>query len=263
MNLRFLLGLLRSSCISVVHRPTTLQRGEIRVRVRFFGRPDGPLLLICPGFGASSADYEPLAEVFGQHYRVGRLAHPGSDRWAAFGLLPRYLYWRWRDGSSQAALKVRSQFHSETIRRLRLAQLRLALDELAPVALAGHSFGTDTVLLAARERAVSDLFLFSPHPPGYLLAAEDYPQIQCHRALVISGTRDRTPDGVGPEERMEVADAIPVARPLLLPGVAHMDFAFTGAGPPEWPVQLSGALGGDWSEPRSVFKNERVSEEFA
>lgn len=212
------------------------------MRVRFSGRPDGPLLLLCPGFGGSTADYEPLAEVFGEHYRVGRLSHPGSDRWAALKLLPHFLVWRWRHGRREAALKTRALFHAESVRRLRLTQLRLAVDQLAPVALAGHSFGTDTVLMAALENPPGDLYLFSPHPPGYLIGREDYARVKC-RTLVVSGSCDRTPDGVGPDNRMGVAQALPGARPLLLPGVAHMDFAFPGWGPPEWPAQLSCVVG--------------------
>jgi hypothetical protein len=202
-----------------------------------------------------------LAELFQARQTVYRVGHPGSDRWAAVGAGLRWLWQRWALAAppQEAALQVRAYLHRESLRERRLAQLCAAIKEerrrhgLSAIDLAGHSYGTDTALLFAlrygHEIEIATLYLFSPHPPGYLIAMDDYASLPVNRVIVVTGTRDRTRDGVGPEQRQRVANAVgDKAQLIVLEGVAHMDFAFADLGPPQWPQQLAQALdlgGGD------------------
>jgi hypothetical protein len=90
---------------------------------------------------------------------------------------------------------------------------------------------------------IDTLYLFSPHPPGYLIPTADYGRLPVRRVVVISGTHDRTRDGVTARERMQVMSYLrPSARAVLLEGVGHMDFALAGLGPPHWTRQLAREL---------------------
>jgi hypothetical protein len=88
---------------------------------------------------------------------------------------------------------------------------------------------------------VDNLYLFSPHPPGYLFERESYARLRASVVWVITGTRDRTRDGVGPEERLKVAEVCD-ARVINLTGVGHMDFAFAELGPEGWVERLKQVL---------------------
>ena len=57
----------------------------------------------------------------------------------------------------------------------------------------------------------------------------------------MTGTRDRTRDGVGPQERLKVAEVCE-ARIINLAGVGHMDFAFAELGPEGWVGELGVVL---------------------
>ena len=197
-------------------------------------------------------DYAPLAELFGRRQTVYRVAHPGSDRWAGPEAAARLLVRRCLMGESpqRAAQAVRAHLHRPEARRRRLDQLWGLAGIVARggrIDLAGHSFGTDTALMLALEYGdrlrIGTLYLFSPHPPGYLIDFSDYATLPVERVVVISGTRDRTRDGVGPEQRMRVLDALGAkGRKVMLDGVGHMDFAFSDLGPPQWPERLAEAL---------------------
>ena len=153
-----------------------------------------------------------------------------------------------------AAQSVRSYLHRESLRYRRLGQLRFAVglalrrESATSIDLAGHSYGTDTALLLALlhgvELGIDTLYLFSPHPPNYLIPACDYARLPVRRVVVVVGSRDRTRDGVGPEQRCLVAEAVgEKARLLTLEGIAHMDFAFPDLGPTGWPEALARELG--------------------
>lgn len=226
---------------------------------------DGPLLwsgdrgarplFITAGFGSSLYDYAPLAEIFGQHQRVYRVGHPGSDRRASLAAGARLLWHLHveRCDRLEAARRVRRFLHREASRQRRLAQLCAAVnlvrerEEAATIDLAGHSYGTDTALLFAlrngHEVPIDTLYLFSPHPPGYLIPLPAYRSLRVRRVVVVVGSKDRTRDGVGPEERRLVAEAVgDKGRLIWLEGVGHMDFAFPGMGPKGWPRQLGDEL---------------------
>ena len=226
-------------------------------RVLWSGNQGERPLLLSPGFGSSVYDYAPLAHLFGQRQRVYRVGHPGSDRWAGFGAAGRLLWQRLvRGQEAQAAARiVRSHLHRETSRRRRLRQLReaarmaLQRESATSIDLAGHSYGTDTALLFSLlyggEVRIDTLYLFSPHPPGYLIPVPDYSRLPVRRVVVVVGSRDRTRDGVGPGQRRQAAEAVGAKAQLItLEGVAHMDFAFPDLGPAGWPEALARELGG-------------------
>ncbi len=196
---------------------------------------DGVPLIFAPGFGAAIRDYSGLCESFAKTQPVIRVGHPGSDRWAAVPALARLLWYRALGHSGrEAAIKVRTHLHRSETRERRLRQLTASVQEVrrrtgaTEIDLAGHSFGTDTALMLALSGTVPvrDLWLFSPHPPGYLIAREHYAQLPVRQVQVVVGSRDWTRDGVGPRERLTVAEAVGVkARANTVEGHRHMDFA--------------------------------------
>lgn len=212
-------------------------------------------LLLSPGFGSWVHDYAALAELFGRRQMVYRVGHPGSDRRAALPAALSYLYGRWLMALSpvDAALRVRKALHRSAARERRLRQLVAAVAAVRRcqqdfvIDLAGHSFGTDTALLFAlkygREIAIDTLYLFSPHPPGYLIEQCEYKRLPVRKVLVITGSRDRTRDGVGPGDRLQVMSCLGQnARAVVLEEVAHMDFAFADLGPDGWLETLAREL---------------------
>jgi pimeloyl-ACP methyl ester carboxylesterase len=207
--------------------------------------------VLSPGFGSSVRDYEILAQALAEHHDVYRLGHSGSGRWSALEAGLRLLWRRHVKGEStgEAARKVRGYLHRHELRERRLGQLQAAVQEVVKItgqrriSIAGHSYGTDTALLYALRHGgdveIETLYLFSPHPPGYLIAAEEYARIPARNVVVVTGTRDRTRDGVGPAERLRILPLLPPgARAIILPEVGHMDFAFSDLGPPDWPQTL-------------------------
>lgn len=162
--------------------------------------------------------------------------HPGSDRLAVPSALLQLLGYRALGyGKREAAINVRSYLHRPESRQLRLDQLlstaRRTLEESGgnQVDLAGHSFGSDTVLMLATSGLISvrTLWLFSPHPPGYLIPRSEYPRLPVERVEVVVGSRDQTRDGVGPFERSLAAVAAGDKAGLcLVEGFRHMDFAW-------------------------------------
>ncbi len=200
----------------------------------------GVPLVFSPGFGASLRDYSGLCEAFSRNQPVVRVGHPGSDRWAALPALFRLLWYRALGYSGrESAIKVRSRLHRPPARERRFRQLAAAVEEVrrrtgaTEIDLAGHSFGTDTALLLALSDLVpiQTLWLFSPHPPGYLIPRNDYTRLPVQRVNVVVGTRDWTRDGVGPSERLLVGDAVgSKAHTVVVEGYRHMDFAFATNG---------------------------------
>ena len=210
----------------------------------------GRLLVLSTGFASRVTDYEPLARLFEPHYLLCRVGHPGSTRWDGAKALLKLLLAKWvqRTTWRQAAVKARTWIHRESNRERRLAQLLRVMAELETsfqgfeISLAGHSYGTDTVLRAALELEIKELYLFSPHPPGYLLESEQYRALKAGEIWVVSGTKDYTRDGVGPEERLRVGEYLDPSRlrkGLCLEGVRHMDFAFPEEGSALWTERLA------------------------
>lgn len=210
-------------------------------------------LVFSAGFGSALSDYGPLVEMLVRHQPVLKVEHPGSARWAGLqaGL---HLLWRrfWLgEGKVEAARGVRAHLHREESRERRLAQLREAVEESrrrlgdGPIDLAGHSYGSDTALLFAlrhgHEVPIRRLILLCPHPPGYLVPRTDYAALPVAEVVIVTGTRDWTRDGVGPEQRWQVVQAT-AGRGIVLDGVAHMDFAFRDLGPADWPQRLEREL---------------------
>ena len=173
--------------------------------------------------------------MFGHTQPVVRVRHPGSDFRAAVAALGRLLGYRLLGyADREAALRVRSSLHRPEVRALRLRQLSDAVQQTVrrtgaeAIDLAGHSFGTDTVLQYALSPMVPirNLWLFSPHPPGYLIPSRDYARLSAQTVHVVVGSRDTTRDGVGPRDRMWVEHAVGSRARLLVPeGFRHMDFA--------------------------------------
>lgn len=202
----------------------------------------GVPLVFSPGFGASLRDYSGLCRHFERTQPVVRVGHPGSDRWAAIPAALRLLWYRALGYSDrEAAIKVRSYLHRPQARERRLRQLILAVEEVRrrtgamEIDLAGHSFGTDTALMLALSNiaprghvvSIRNLWLFSPHPPGYLIPRNDYARLPVQQVNVVVGSRDWTRDGVGPFERLLVAEAVgQKAHAMVQDGFRHLDFAF-------------------------------------
>lgn len=217
---------------------------------------DAVPLIFSLGFGANVRDYEPLASILHEHHPLYRVGHAGFGRWAALGALWRLARERFVAGCSgiEAVRRVRGMIHAEECRTMRLLQLELAVAAVLSrqgccrhLSLAGHSFGTDTVLQFALEHGakleIETLYLFSPHPPGYLIPFEDYSRLRVGKVVVITGTRDWTRDGVGPERRLEILDHLKVpSRGVVLERMGHMDVAFAGLGPTIWPRELKEML---------------------
>lgn len=202
------------------------------------------------GFAGSRTDYGALCRIFEPDYLVVRVAHPGFGRWAGLKALAWFLSLRLQGKKAvEAALRVRRWIHSEENYLRRRAQLIAVVEEVSrrykvrSFCLGGHSYGTDTALRGALEMNVDKLYLFSPHPPGYLVERESYARLRASAVWVITGTRDRTRDGVGPEERLKVAEVCD-ARVINLTGVGHMDFAFAELGPEGWVEELRAGLPG-------------------
>lgn len=198
--------------------------------------------MFSPGFGAAIRAYSGLCESFAKSQPVIRVGHPGSDRWAAVPALARLLWYRALGHSGrEAAIKVRTHLHRPDMRERRLRQLIAAVQEVrsrtgaTEIDLAGHSFGTDTALMLALSGTIPirDLWLFSPHPPGYLIPWKEYALPHVRQVHVVVGSRDWTRDGVGPWERLLVAEAVgEKARATTLERYRHMDFAGMTSSPP-------------------------------
>lgn len=224
--------------------------GPERVPVQVSGNAgSGRCLLFSTGFAGSRTDYGALCRLFEPEHLVVRIAHPGSARAAGLQALGFFLWYRLRglDGL-EAARKVRAWLHRPENCQRRLAQLLDVAEEIGRryeierFSLAGHSFGTDTVLRGALQMDVEELFLFSPHAPGYLIPMDRYSQLRAGKICLVTGTKDWTRDGVSPEARLKVADVCP-ARIVMLEGVRHMDFAFAELGPEGWVESLAGFIG--------------------
>lgn len=225
--------------------------GEDKFKLKLSGQKEsGKLLFLSPGFGANSRDYGPLTRLFENGSLVVRLSHLGSTKLDFLSSVFRLFWASLRHGlsSQQAILSARSWIHREENRQRRLNQLTAAITEVRrlypshKISLAGHSFGSDTTLLYALRYPVNELYLFSPHPPGYLIKKNSYQDIRAKKIWVISGSRDYTHDGVGPSERLSLGSVIPTEKlqnTICLQGVAHMDFAYQGLGPEGWREQLS------------------------
>lgn len=221
--------------------------GEIPVQVSG-NAGSGKCLVFSTGFAGSRTDYGALCRLFEPDHLVVRVAHPGFGRWAGLKALVWFLGLRLRGKKVvEAALRVRRWIHSEENYLRRRVQLLTVVEEITrryevhSFSLAGHSYGTDTALRCALEMEVVNLYLFSPHPPGYLIPKKDYGRLRASVVWVVTGTRDRTRDGVGPQERLKVA-AVCEARVINLLGVGHMDFAFADLGPEGWVGELGVAL---------------------
>ena len=212
------------------------------------------ILLLSPGFASALTDYGPVVRRFEKTHLVVRVGHPQNGRSAGLQALLLLDWHRWvgRLGAGPAARRVREWVHGRDRCLRRVAQFEVVADWLEQsfpgfrLSVLGHSFGTDTVLRFALRRAVESVYLLSPHPPGYLVNREGYARLMADRILVITGTRDVTRDGVGPEQRLAVAGAVPAGileGAWILPEVGHMDFAFTGLGPEGWEQALGRAIG--------------------
>lgn len=204
----------------------------------------GKCLVFSTGFAGSRTDYGALCRIFEPDYLVVRVSHPGFGCWAGLKALVWFLGLRVQGKEAvEAALRVRRWIHSEENYLRRRGQLLRVVEEISrryrvrAFSLAGHSYGTDTALRGALEMEVEELYLFSPHPPGYLFSVEDYGRLRAGLVWLVTGTRDRTRDGVGPEERLKVAEVCD-ARVINLTGVRHMDFAFAELGPEGWVEEL-------------------------
>lgn len=213
----------------------------------------GRLLLFSTGFGGRPSDYEPVVTSFEQRYLVARVGHPGFGRGAIVGALLKFFWLKLtaRKSSRDAALVIRRRLHRESQRKKRLTQLECVRKGLVArypdfqLSVAGHSFGTDTALLLARRENLENLYLFSPHPPGYLLEKSTYKELRCGKLWVVTGTRDFTRDGTGPAERLKVGELVPkhqLGGVHCLEGVGHMDFALPELGPTDLGAQLRVAL---------------------
>jgi len=213
----------------------------------------GRLLLFSTGFGGRPSDYEPVVKSFEQRYLVARVGHPGFSRGAIVRALLNFFWLKLaaRKSSRDAALEIRGRLHRESQRKKRLTQLECVRKGLVArypdfkLSVAGHSFGTDTALLLALREAVETVYLFSPHPPGYLIEKGAYKKLRCGKLWVITGTRDFTRDGTGPAERLKVAALVPkhqLGGVHCLEDVGHMDFAVPGLGPTDLGAQLRVAL---------------------
>jgi hypothetical protein len=220
-----------------------VKAGTDLVPVLISGNVDsGSLLFLTPGFGSRLTDYGPIVRTFEKAHLVVRMVHPGSSRWSFLQALVRLLWVRGVRGLplQEAARVARSWIHRPSNRQRRLRQLQAVVAHVSSrfpsrsISLAGHSFGSDTAILGALEQKVQNLYLFSPHPPGYLVPMEDYARLCCEKVWIVTGTRDRTRDGVGPEERLKVALHIPTEQlreVCCLEGVGHMDFALAPLAP--------------------------------
>ena len=203
------------------------------------------VVLLSPGFGARVFDYGPVVRSLERDSLVLRVHHPGSGRASFLQALAIFSRARFKGAdATQAARQARRWIHREGNRQRRVEQLsevfrwaKARYPEKSLV-LAGHSFGTDTALLCALELTVDKLMLFSPHPPGYLIGAQRYGEVTCPVSVFV-GSEDWTRDGVGPKERLKVVEVLPEGtESTVLPGVSHMDFAFSGLGPVDWESHL-------------------------
>lgn len=201
---------------------------------------EGIPLIFSSGFGSLLYNYGGLCDSFAESQPVIRVGHPGSDRRAALPALLRLFCYRLLGYCDrEAAIKVRSWLHRPEARQRRLRQLSAAVEEVcrrtgaSTVDLAGHSFGTDTVLqfTLSGKVPVRNLWLFSPHPPGYLIPIADYSRLPVRSVKVVVGSRDWTRDGVGPRERRQVREAIGnLAELVVRKDFRHMDFARSSGG---------------------------------
>jgi len=184
------------------------------------GAPGAPLIVFSPGFGGTCWDYDGLTLPWHEEgYHVAQLEHPGSAFWQALRLAPLRLF--------RSPQQLRGFAHTPAEKRNRPLDMLFVLDQLerelkpSAVGLAGHSFGSYTALAAATR--ASAVVALSPHPPGWLLPAEAYPQMTTP-CLMVTGTRDRPY-----EERLEAYRALRCpAELLVVEGAKHMDFAGWG-----------------------------------
>lgn len=222
-----------------------LKRGPFSVEMLESGnRQRDRIFLLSPGFGSALSDYGPLISPLERLGLVVRLRHPGTDRRSTPRVYFHFLWQRWRGlSAAEAARKVRTRIHSRENRLRRLEQLKIAADyyrESRPelkISVAGHSFGSDTALLYTLDHEVDELLLYGNHPPDYLIPNQDYSLLKARCVRVFTGSRDFTRDGVGPQERLRIADFLDSDRlggVHCLEAVEHMSFAFWGWGPDGW-----------------------------
>lgn len=199
-------------------------------------------VLLSVGFGGTRESYGYLARAWtdlGLHVAV--VEHVGSNLEVLKGL----------------SHHSRAQRNAEVVRLVSCPHERLARPKdflyvysqlksrfgNLPLALAGHSYGTYTVLSAmglqsrgletnfqGSEVPVRCTVLMSPQPPGMLFAREEYRKVGVP-TLVVSGTKDDLLDGSQDYlSRREVYEVLPtqMANLLIFEGVAHMTFAGLG-----------------------------------
>jgi pimeloyl-ACP methyl ester carboxylesterase len=110
-----------------------------------------------------------------------------------------------------------------------------------PLGLAGHSYGSYTVLACAGmepmavEHGVTplparSLLVISPQPPGLLFAENEYSKVD-NTVLVVTGTEDHLLSGDSDYlDRLKAYELLPEAKKhcLVLKDFEHMDFAGVG-----------------------------------
>lgn len=224
------------------------------IPVFFNGNPESRLVVVLsPGFAGRLTDYGLVVKALERQALVVRVYHPRNGRLAGLLALLRLLYHRFwgRLSDLEAARLVRGHIHRMENCDQRAGQLEAVVQALESEArerdfvLLGHSFGTDTVLRVALRREVAAIVLLSPHPPGYLIPGPDYRCLKTQRVGIFTGTKDRTRDGVGPKERLEVTKALGTGyevNAVCFPEVSHMDFALEDLGPMGWEVPLETEL---------------------
>lgn len=159
-----------------------------------------------------------------------------------------------------------------------LALLYSALkDELGhlPLGLAGHSFGSYSVLASQGLKShhidvrpevipARALLVMSPQPPGMLFSPQELAKVD-RPILVATGTKDGLLDGSGDyRERLKTYECLPadLARLIVFEGTEHMMFAGLGLGIDGHLKKIAKATSLWWSEVAFLSGQEFASESW-
>ena len=211
---------------------------------RYFEQEVSPIgwILFSVGYGGNADGYAFLAKDWASlGYTVVVLEHSGSNLDVLRGLPQtdrksrnKEVVKRVKDPGELSARALDIQYLYQNVRTF--------IGDL-PLFLAGHSYGSYTVLAALGLQSqlleegiepipAKAILLISPQPPGMLFPESEYKKVECP-CLLMTGTKDALLDGERDyTERVKVFSHLPAQHRYLLVAqdITHMTFAGIGLG---------------------------------
>lgn len=221
------------------------QTRERPIPVRLW-RPEGPArawVVFSVGFGGERSGYAYLGRAWSTHgIATAVVEHIGSNLEVLKSLPGRTAQERQKEVARKVGDPQELAARPRDIHYV-CSQLKDRFSGL-PFGLAGHSYGTYTILAALGLPPVpvlppveplqgaATVILMSPQPPGVLFSHRALRMLTVP-ALVVTGTKDALLDGTGDfRQRAACYDHLPtgLANLVVLEGAEHMAFANIGLG---------------------------------